>query len=149
MCIRDSIYDINGLVVKDTATFRIRWLEAITLDSVLVDPDDELWLIEKITAIGRRQYLDVAASNYEGITNRDRARLGFWPLLTDPYTSPPNWNLTRRSFPVQNIAIRDFWTDTDGVVHTEQLAVAGGNRDGIWTARFNICLLYTSPSPRD
>lgn len=132
-----AAYPTTGLLVEDSTVIRTRWRADITLRNVFVEAGGRVWFPERIAEVGRRAFLDIAASAFEGVTAADQMRLGQWPRFTDPYTAQAGWGLVDSAGdPVQNIVpIRwDSHDDTPFALryHRPDLTL----RAGYWTGRF-------------
>lgn len=107
-----GFYDTTNLVARESVIFRMRF-QSINLRTVLVDNENNVWLLESIAEVGRRRFLDVAATTYRGVSVGDD--LATWPPVVDNYVAQPNWLLVDGdNNPVQNIVIRQWSINQDG-----------------------------------
>lgn len=134
-----SAYDVTNLIAESSVTLRMRWRSDVTLRSVLADGEGRVWLLERIGEVGRRRYLEVAASAFIGLTGAREEALGQWPHTTDPYTAPAGWSLVDGTNPVQNIVIRQWRLNESGDRPPPALMFTGNSdRVGFWLAEFNF-----------
>lgn len=100
-----GLYDFSQSVARETAVFRIRWRAGVTLRSVLNDDEGNVWFLESLGEVGRRRFIDLACTTYDGVA-AGATGAGRWPFLTTPYTAQSNWGVVDSdNEPVQNVTI--------------------------------------------
>lgn len=157
-----GIYDVTNLLARESAVLRTRWRPDITLRTVLVADDGDTWLLSEIGEVGRRRYLDLAATIYVGVSTAEAPTA--WPRTTSPYTLPARTSGAHQQYQlvdadgagVQNLVIRRWFVDDE-----ENLIPTGPQfddatrtvRSGITYVHFYAAnaayrgLLYPEPPP--
>ena len=80
--------------------------------------------------------------------DKDRFRSKYLDIPNEPLY-PFGYGLSYTTFEVSDIHLDRTWMDTSGQIEAEVTVKNTGNCTGTETLQLYICLLYTSPSPRD
>lgn len=130
-----GFYNTDNLIARESVIFRMRYVRDLTLRTVLVSQEGDVYLLESIAEVGRNRFLDVACTTYQGLTAADDVTR--WPYITDPYTAPAGWGLVKDGAPVQNIVIYRWETPSGGnPFRPEYTDPTQSNRQGSWSAQF-------------
>ena len=95
-------------VPRTRSTIRMRWRPDVDWEfDYFKDPDGLTWVVDRYQTIGRRQYLDLDVSGYQGLElSVDPSNPGGLVPAPDPDWLPPlGYNLTRAGVPVQSLRV--------------------------------------------